>query len=69
MEKASKAGQPGLTRSQQMFEEMIEGMDRAGAKEHFKHFLNEGLNLLSAEAQNYLVKRIDELTDKDSNEG
>lgn len=69
MEKASKSGEPGLTRSQQLFEEMIEGMDRATAKAFYVDFLDRGLNLLSAEAQNYLVKRINELTDKTDNEG
>lgn len=69
MEKASKAGQPGLTKSQELFEGMIEGMDRPTAKAFYIDFLNKGLDLLSAEAQNYLVKRIEELTDKDINEG
>lgn len=55
---------PALSRSEALFEEMIEGMNRSEAKAFYIHFLNNGLDLLSAKAQNYLVKRIDELTDK-----
>lgn len=69
MEKASKAGEPGLTRSQQHFEKMIEGLDRARVKAFFIEFLEIGLDTLSAATQNYLVKRIHELTDKATNEG